>query len=164
MNHYKFLSLLFLLNLFGSVFAQVEITSELYKSFQKKDSLLFEEGFNNCALSTLENLLTEDIEFYHDKSGVQDKEEFLRAMRENICSSPERKPIRKLTPYSMKVFPLYDNGKLYGVIQEGKHEFYIKEPGRELYKTSTALFSILWIKENEKWKAKRIYSYHHQPE
>ncbi len=164
MNYHGLFSFLLFLNFFGSVFAQVEITSELHKTFQKKDSLLFEAGFNNCELSTLERLLTEDIEFYHDQSGVQNKEEFLNAMRENICSSPERKPIRKLTPETMKVFPLYDNGKLYGVIQEGKHEFYIKEPGRELYKTSTALFSILWVKENDQWKAKRIYSYHHQPE
>ena len=164
MKYYKLLSLLFFMNFFGSVFAQVEITSELYKTYQKKDSLLFEAGFNNCELSILERLLTDDIEFYHDKSGVQNKEEFLSAMRENICSSPERKPIRKLTPGTMKVFPLYDHGELYGVIQEGKHEFYIKEPNKELYKTSTALFSILWIKESEEWKAKRIYSYRHQTE
>ncbi len=148
---------------FGIGIAQVETTSELYKTFQQKDSLLFEAGFNNCELSILEAQLTEDLEFYHDQGGIQDKTQFLNAMKENICSSPERKPIRKLTPNTMKVFPLFDQGKLYGAIVEGRHEFYIKEPNKELVKTGSALFSGLWITEKEEWKIKRVYSYHHQP-
>lgn len=110
----------------------------------------------------LENLLTADLEFYHDKGGFQDKSLFMKAMKENICNNPERKPIRKLAANTLEVFPLYNNGVLYGALQKGKHEFYIKEPNKELYQTGDALFTILWIKENEDWKAKRIYSYHHE--
>ena len=160
----KLISFISVFMFFGIGIAQVEISSELYKTFQQKDSLLFEAGFNNCDLTTLELQLTEDLEFYHDKGGVQDKAQFLKAMKENICSSPERKPIRKLTPGTMKVFPLYDQGNLYGAIVEGKHEFYIKEPNKELFKTGSALFSGLWILKNEDWKIKRIYSYHHKSE
>lgn len=147
---------------FGMVQAQVPTNSELYKTFIQKDSILFEAGFNNCDLVALESVLTEDLEFYHDVGGIQDKALFMKAMKENICSSPERKPIRKLTPNTVKVYPLYENKILYGVIQEGVHEFYIQESDKELYQTGSALFSILWIKENENWLAKRIYSYHHQ--
>ena len=164
MRHYNLLTLLLFLNLFGIGIAQVENTSELYKTFQQKDSLLFDAGFNNCELITLAGQLTDDVEFYHDLAGIQNKEQFLKAMQDNICSSPDRKPIRKLTPNSMKVFPLYDQGKLYGAIVEGKHEFYLKEPNKELFKTGSALFSGLWILEKKEWKIKRIYSYHHQPE
>jgi hypothetical protein len=143
--------------------AQVETDSELYKTFQKKDSILFEAGFNNCELDLLADQLTDDLEFYHDQGGIQDKAAFLKAMKDNICSSPEQKPIRKLTDGSLKVFPMYSNGILYGAIVEGKHEFFIQEPGKELYNTSTALFSGLWILEQNSWKAKRLYSYHHLP-
>ena len=87
----------------------------------------------------------------------------MEAMRQNICGSPERKPIRKLIPNTMKVYPLYDNGTLYGAIVEGTHEFYIKETNKALYKTGSALYSGLWIKKDNQWKAKRLFSYHHEP-
>jgi len=158
----KNIALLFSFIFFGSVCAQVDSQSELYKTFQKKDSLLFDAGFNNCELDILEEQLTEDLEFYHDQGGFQNKTEFLQAMKNNICSSPNAKPIRKLVPNTLKVYPLYDQGVLYGSIVEGAHEFYIKEPDKELYQTSSALFSGLWILENDEWKIKRVYSYHHQ--
>ncbi len=155
-------SLLFGIFGFTSIIgAQVPVTSELYKTFEKTDSLMFEVGFNNCNLQPLEDLLTEDLEFYHDVAGIQNKNEFMTAMRANICGAPERKPIRKLTPNTMKVYPLYNNGVLYGAIVEGKHDFFIKEPNKALYQTGSALFSGLWIKVEEEWKVKRIYSYHH---
>jgi len=157
----KLLTLFLSLNFFGIVNAQVEKSSELFQTLKAKDSIIFTEGFNKCNLNPLEDLLTADIEFYHDKGGFQDKELFMKAMRENICSSPERKPIRKLSPNTLEVFPLYNNGVLYGALQKGKHEFYLKETDKALYQTGAALFTILWIKENEDWKAKRIYSYHH---
>jgi hypothetical protein len=147
---------------FGNTYAQEAVDSELHKTFIQKDSILFEVGFNNCDLIALEKVLAEDLEFYHDVGGIQNKAMFMKTMKENICSSPERKPIRKLTPNTVKVYPLYQNKELYGVIQEGVHEFHIQEPGKELYQTGTALFSILWLKEADDWKAKRIYSYHHQ--
>lgn len=161
---YKHNILLFFifLNFFGIVGAQVDAQSELFRTLKQKDSLIFHEGFNKCHLLPLENLLATDLEFYHDKGGFQDKVMFMQAMRENICGNLERKPIRKLTPNTLEVFPLYDNGVLYGALQKGKHEFYIQETNRELYQTGAALFTILWIKENEDWKAKRIYSYHHE--
>ncbi|MEL6812209.1 MAG: nuclear transport factor 2 family protein [Bacteroidota bacterium] len=152
----------YFLNFFGIAHAQVAPTSELYRTFQKMDSIVFDAGFNSCDLAALEALLTDDLEFYHDQGGIQDKKAFLKAMKDNICSSPDRKPIRKLTPNTMNVFPMYNNGELYGALVEGKHEFYIKEPGKELYQTSTALFSGLWILKGDQWKMKRVFSYHHQ--
>jgi len=162
MYKHNLLSLFIFLNFFGIMSGQVDTKSDLFQTLKQKDSLIFHEGFNKCNLLPTENLLTTDLEFYHDKGGFQDKAMFMKAMRENICGSPERKPIRKLTPNTLEVFPLYSKGVLYGALQKGKHEFYIKETDKELYQTGAALFSILWIKENEDWKAKRIYSYHHE--
>ena len=162
MHKHSILTPLLFFIFFGIISAQVDTKSELFQTLKQKDSLIFQEGFNKCQLIPLENLLAVDLEFYHDKGGFQDKALFMQAMRENICGSPERKPIRKLSPNTLEVFPLYNNGELYGALQKGKHEFYIQEPNKELYQTGTALFTILWIKENEDWKAKRIFSYHHE--
>ena len=47
-------------------------------------------------------------------------------------------------------------------LQKGKHKFYAEENNKPLYLTSTADFLHLWIKENNKWKLKRVISYNHQ--
>tara|TARA_B100000809_G_scaffold266363_1_gene328727 strand:+ start:3543 stop:5057 length:1515 start_codon:yes stop_codon:yes gene_type:complete len=142
--------------------AQISKNSALYKTIYNHDSLLFEEGFNRCNLEIVNTLVTDDFEFYHDVNGTQDKAMFLKTFKESICSTPNRKPIRKLVKGSMEVFKLSNEGKLYAVIQRATHEFYIKEPNKELYKTNVALFTHLWIKQGENWKLKRSLSYNHQ--
>lgn len=156
---------LFILIIFfiAPAFAQVSKDSELFQTLKKNDSLLFDEGFNNCKISAFEHLISQDLEFYHDQGGLTtNKEDFLTNVRNNICSSPDKKPIRKLDAESLQVFPLYRNGKLYGALQMGRHDFFIKEPGKELYKTSTALFTHVWLLEEGKWILKRVLSYDHK--
>lgn len=151
--------------LFGlhSVFGQVSEGSELFKQLKSQDSLLFERGFNECKIAEFEYFISEDLEFYHDQGGLStSKEDFLDAVRNNICSNPDKKPIRQLIENSLKVFPLYENGKLYGAIQKGEHDFFIREPGKELYKTSSARFTHIWMLEEDQWILKRVLSYDHQ--
>ncbi|MFD1095443.1 nuclear transport factor 2 family protein [Salegentibacter chungangensis] len=143
--------------------AQVSQDSELYLKMQELDSLLFEAGFNNCKIEAFEPYISEDLEFYHDQSGLStSKEVFLKTVRQNICSNPAKKPIRKLNEESLEVFPLYENGKLYGAIQKGEHNFYIKEPQKEAYFTSAAKFTHVWLLEDEEWTLKRVLSYDHK--
>ena len=142
--------------------AQIAESSELFKTLAKKDSLLFDEGFNHCNIEVTEGIISKDLEFYHDTGGIQDRKEFFKAIKENICSSPDRKPMRKLVLGTLKVFPLEDNGHLYGAIQKGIHQFYIKEPKKDLYLTSSAKFTHLWILEDSSWKLKTVLSYDHQ--
>jgi CubicO group peptidase (beta-lactamase class C family) len=154
---------IFLFLLFSiQINSQVSKDSDLYKSIFQMDSLLFEGGFNNCELDLVETMLTTDFEFYHDQNGVQDKSMFMTTFKESLCSTPDRKPIRKLVNGSMEVFPMYNEGELYGAIQEASHEFYIREPGIDLYKTSVARFTHLWIVEEGIWKLKRSLSFDHQ--
>lgn len=145
------------------VLSQEARDSELFQTLKKKDSLLFDAGFNHCDIAAFEHLISEDLEFYHDQGGLTtNKKDFLNNVRNNICSSPNKKPIRKLDAESLQVYPLYQNGKLYGAIQKGRHDFFIKEPGKELYQTSTALFTHVWLLEGEKWILKRVLSYDHK--
>lgn len=143
--------------------AQVKTPSELFLTAQKMDSLLFTEGFNNCKYEVLGDILADDLEFYHDKGGIQNKEEFIVATKNNICGSKDGKITRRLVAGSMEVFPLEKNGQLYGVLHTGLHEFYMQEPGNKTHKTGTAKFSCLWILTPEKmWKLKRVFSYDHK--
>jgi CubicO group peptidase (beta-lactamase class C family) len=157
----KLLSLLFFFN--SLLLAQVDTEDALYITLKKLDAELFEKGFNQCQLDANKNIVTDDLEFYHDKGGFQDKTMFLNAMNVNICSTPDHKPIRKLINNSLEVFPLYKDGILYAALQKGVHEFYIKEPNKEIYPTGVARFTHLWIKADNQWQLKRIFSYDHNP-
>ena len=142
--------------------SQVLEDSSLFIQLKRMDSLVFQEGFNKCNLISLEKIIAEDFEFYHDVGGSQEKVIFMENMKNNICSSPDHKPIRKLVKGSLEVYPLYNQGELYGAIQNGNHEFWIKEPNKELYKTGAAKFSTTWLLIDEKWIMKNVLSFDHK--
>lgn len=159
----KYLLIIVTIISFQSAFSQVDKNSNLFKEIKKVDSLLFEEGFNKCRLDVIEGLVDDHLEFYHDVAGVQNKEQFLKAMKDNICGNSKQKPIRTLVLESMQVFELKNNGILYGAIQNASHEFFSKEQNKDLYITGTAKFTHLWLLENNQWKLKTSLSFNHKP-
>lgn len=160
----KIYTLLILLVLNSICFAQVEKSSELYITIKEKDSLLFNLGFNNCDIAQFKDLISENFEFYHDKSGITNsKSEFIQSIENGLCKL-NYKPKRVLDKNSLEIFPLMKNGVLYGAIQNGIHKFYAIEKDNTEYLTSTAKFTHLWILENEKWKLTKVLSYDHQDE
>ncbi len=142
--------------------AQVDKDSELFKELKKQDSSFFELGFNQCDMDYLKNHIADDLRFYHDQSGFQDRNAFFENTKKYICSNSEKKPIRKVDVNSLEVFPLYNNGKLYGAIQKGNHHFYLRENAKDDLWTSTAKFTHVWVLKNEQWKLTEVLSYDHQ--
>ncbi|NNF19892.1 MAG: beta-lactamase family protein, partial [Flavobacteriaceae bacterium] len=67
-----------------------------------------------------------------------------------------------LEPGSLEVFPLYDKGQLYGAIQHGIHNFFIREQGKEDRWTGIAKFTHTWLFEDQKWKLAEVLSYDHR--
>lgn len=152
-----------LLIMFSSVFVFAQVSEEniLFVQLEKMDKVVFEQGFNQCNLEDLKKTIHSEFEFYHDIGGIQKKEDFMNAMKSNICSTPNHKPIRKLVKGSLQVFPLYNQGIIYGAIQNGDHEFWIKEPNKDLYQTGRAKFSTTWLLVDGKWKMKNVLSFDH---
>jgi Domain of unknown function (DUF4440) len=141
---------------------QVEETSDLYLQMKKLDSIVFDLGFNNCDLKSLETVLAEDLEFYHDVGGTQDKAAFLDAMAKNICGNPSVKITRELVSGSLQVFPLNSNDTLYGAFVRGAHEFYQQKTNEGKHKTGYAKFTSYWEFQNGAWKLKRAFSFDHK--
>ena len=142
--------------------AQENYTQDhLFGELKTMDSLIFEYAFKQCDTTALKPLVTEDLEFYHDQSGASYSREAFLGPLPGLCRM-SYKPIRKLVKGSLQVFPLYDQGKLYGAIQTGEHEFYAKEGNLPVYLTSTAKFTHLWLLIEDKWKLKRVLSYDHK--
>jgi len=151
-----------------SVHGRLEITnndskkSELYYLLKEKDSLMFELSYNQLDTSILEELATDDIEFYHDQGGATyTKKDFIDGMKG--LGNLSYKARRELVKGSTEVFPMYKNGELYAAILKAEHNFYAKEPNDKLeYFTSSAKYTILWILVDGAWKMSRIYSFDHQ--
>jgi hypothetical protein len=144
--------------------AQVSEDAELFNTLKANDSLLFEVGFNTCDIRQFENLMADDLEFYHDKSGaLNSMSQFVDVMKNGICNpSNTFKVRRELIEGSIEVFPLYNNGVLYAAIQMGEHQFYEKNKDQQENAGSLAKFTHLWILDNNHWKLKRILSYDHK--
>lgn len=142
---------------------QLSPDSDLFRELQKQDSTLFERGYNQCDVVNLKKHISDDLRFYHDQGGITDKKAFLENTEKYLCSNPDSKPIRKLVANSLEVFPLYNgNGVIYGAIQNGVHNFYLRSEGKEDEWTSIAKFTHVWILENEIWKLQEVLSYDHQ--
>ncbi|QLG44033.1 nuclear transport factor 2 family protein [Costertonia aggregata] len=146
--------------------AQVAEDSELYRTLKQYDSILFNAAFNTCNTDVLEKIFTEDFEFYHDKGGMTiGRESFLKPMKENCAKMDAQQPQpakRILLEGSLRVYPLYNKGALYGAIQHGVHRFEFLDANKEYQKGDIAKFTHVWIKENNTWKVKRELSYDHQ--
>jgi hypothetical protein len=146
----------------GSAKAQEAKTSELFLAMKKVDSTFFERGFNQCDMAFLEKAIHKDLIFYHDQGGIQNRQQFFENTKKNLCSTPDDKPIRKVVAKSLEVYPMYNNGVLYGVIQTGVHNFYRRRPGKPDAPTSTAKFTHLYLLENGNWLLKEVLSYDHK--
>ncbi|MDW3193081.1 MAG: nuclear transport factor 2 family protein [Cytophagales bacterium] len=143
---------LFLVALTEQVCAQISHDSDLYKTLKAQDSLLFEIGFNQCDLQVIDRLLPDRFEFFHDKDGyITSKQTFVNTLRENLCSNGQNMTERVLVEGSLEVFPLYEEGQLYGAIQRGIHQF----------GTTTARFTHLWLKEQDRWVPSKMLSFDH---
>ena len=159
----KFRLTLFLFLFFLSpLAAQVGENTELFQTLRAKDSLLFNVGFNTCDISQFRALVSEDMEFYHDQSGITNSKAGFIDNTENGLCKLDYKARRELVEGSLKVFPMKNNGELYGAIQTGEHRFYAKYPDQEEVLTSTAKFTHLWLLEDGGWRLARVLSYDHE--
>ena len=144
--------------------AQVEENAELFQTLKAQDSLLFNVGFNTCDIGQFEMLMSKDMEFYHDQSGITgSKAAFITGVKDGLCKL-DYKARRELVEGSLQVFPMNSSGTLYGAIQTGQHRFYAKYPDKEEVLTSAAKSTHLWQLEEGGWKLTRVLSYdHHSP-
>ena len=165
MSWTKSISTLFFMGISTLLSAQVAADSELYKTLQSKDSILFDAAFNRCDPDTLESIFTEDFEFYHDKGGITDsRDAFLQPLRDNCAERDPSAPQyskRILIKGSLEVYPLYKNGELYGAIQHGVHRFEFLNDKNEYQRGDIAKFTHVWVLQDGRWKVKRELSYDH---
>lgn len=122
----------------------------LTRAIAAADAALFDAS-NRCDLDAFARHVSDDLEFYHDKSGLSvGKADLLQKTKENICG----KMVRELVPSSLEVYPLPG----FGAIEIGTHRFlHPKEPGN----IGEARFIHVWRQKDGAWLLSRVISYDH---
>jgi ketosteroid isomerase-like protein len=125
-------------------------TKTLYDTIVALDTR-WEDAYNNCKLDVMEELISEDLEFYHDQGGLMtSKTQLIAAVKQNICG----KVTRELKKGSIEVSPIAN----YGAVEIGMHAFHNSaEPNS---KPHFAKFVHLWKHDGGKWQITRVISLH----
>ena len=114
------------------------------------------DAYNRCDLVRLGSFFTEDLEFYHDQTGLaRGRQSFIDAVRKNICGKVRRDLVRS----SLEVFPL----KGYGAVETGGHMFCDPRVHRVCDEETSGIakFVILWQLKDGTWSIPRVISYNH---
>jgi len=122
----------------------------LYDSIAMMDAK-WEDAYNNCKLDVMEEIISEDLEFYHDQGGLlTSKQKLNEALKVNICG----KVTRELKKGSLEVYEI----KGYGAVEMGLHAFHnSKEPNAPSHYSK---FVHIWKRENGNWQITRVISLH----
>ncbi|MGA9799747.1 MAG: nuclear transport factor 2 family protein [Terriglobales bacterium] len=132
--------------------AQTPASDPLFKTIQSLDTQLF-DAYNHCDLEKFGSLIADDIEFYHDKTGLsRGRPALVEAIKNNICG----KVTRELVPGTLEVYPMAN----YGAVEIGIHRFH--HPGHEdPGSVGEAKFILLWQNQDGVWKVTRVISFDH---
>ena len=126
------------------------VDPKLYETIIGLDMEYF-NAYNNCDMEKQASLYSEDLEFFHDKGGLNtSKSSVLESIEKNICG----KVTRILVEGSIEVYPIAN----YGAVEIGYHKFFnAEEPNA---KSIPSKFIILWQEEESGWKIAKVISLH----
>lgn len=128
---------------------------KLFSTISSLDAELF-DAYNKCDLEKLGSYFTEDLEFYHDQTGLsRGRQAMLDGVKQYVCG----KARRDLVAGTLEVYPL----KNYGAVEIGVHRFCDPKTnttcGEE--KSGAAKFVMLWQNTDGAWKITRVISFDH---
>jgi ketosteroid isomerase-like protein len=114
------------------------------------DAAMF-RAFNECDVAAMAAMYADDLEFFHDTGGLDDKARTLEKTRD-LCA---RELGLERTLVEDRVEPVAG----YGAIHEGRHRFCHEVDGVE--DCGTFDFLHIWKREGEGWRLARVVSYGH---
>lgn len=126
----------------------------LFDELARMDALVFGASFATCDAAKANAIFTDDVEFYHDESGLSVGEQVRENTRRLTASCPASHGVtRTVVPGSLRVYPIAN----YGAVQVGVHRF--DERGAA---TSTlARFVHVWRLQDGQWRLARVLSLDH---
>ena len=127
---------------------------DLFRAVEEQDRALF-DAYNRCDLDRFKTFFSEDVEFYHDRGGLDasGRLKLADAVKENMLRPHHAWAGRG----SLEVYPMDD----YGALKIGVHRFHHpKDPAQPV---GEGQFVHLWRydKETRTFQITRVYSFDH---
>jgi hypothetical protein len=141
----------------------VEVPAQpaLTQAIAARDTALFDVMFAGCDPAALTTLVTDDMEFYHDKGGLMAHDAFIADYAKSCAAkrAPDAwRSRRERVAGTMKVYPIPG----FGAVEEGAHVFYERKGDGPERLAGKARFSILWkLSADGQWRMARTFSIDH---
>lgn len=120
----------------------------------------FWRAYNACDMTAIGALLTADIEFYHDRTGLTTtRAGVVDSLRYGPCATPDMRLRREVIEDSLAFHPLADG---YAILS-GQHRFHVRNGDAPERVDGQAGFTTLWQSRDGHWRMHRVLSYAHGP-
>jgi hypothetical protein len=139
---------------------------QLTEQIRAADAALFKLFFEGpCDIPRFRGMITDDIEFYHDKGGfnVRKPDDFVGQYKErctNLLDPAKYRSRRMLVQSSLRVDPIPG----WGAMEVGDHLFYERHGATGPEKlVGKAKFAMVWVLgQDGQWRVSRVLSYAHE--
>ncbi|HWU94995.1 MAG TPA: nuclear transport factor 2 family protein [Sphingomonas sp.] len=120
----------------------------------------FWRAFNACDAAAMSPFFAEDVEFYHDITGLtRTRDGVVQSLVKGPCGTPGLHVRRALVADSVRV----ERVPGYGAILSGEHLFYARQGDGPERLATRARFTVIWHQEHGQWQMTRVISDAHQP-
>lgn len=120
----------------------------------------FWQAYNACDMKAMGDLLTADVEFYHDKTGLTaSRQALVESLRKDPCADPRMRLRREAVEGSLEFHPLKGG---YALLS-GTHRFHVREGDHPERLDGQAEFTSVWKLDDGQWRMHRVLSYDHGP-
>ncbi len=118
------------------------------------------QAFNRCDMRAMDDLFTDDVEFYHDRTGLTaSKAAVIESLRKGPCNSPALRLRRDAVEGSVQFDALAGGFALLS----GTHRFHVRDADQPERLDGQAHFTNLWQSVDGHWRMRRVFSYAHGP-
>lgn len=127
----------------------------LFDALAQMDRALFDASFVSCDAAKANAIFSDNIEFYHDQTGLATGEQVRENTRRLTSSCPRDRGIeRSVVADTLRVYPVEG----YGAVQMGVHRF----DERGVTTSTLAKFVNVWRLQDERWRLARVLSVDHR--
>jgi hypothetical protein len=137
---------------------------ELTRQIAARDAEFFQLFFQGCDPDRARAMVTDDLEFYHDKDGlIATSGAALVGDYAKGCAAKKApdawRSRRELVAGTLRVWPVPG----FGAIEQGEHVFYERKGDGPEKLVGRAAFTQVWQLTPTGWKLARVLSYAHAP-
>lgn len=138
-------------------------SSTLAAEIRAKDNALFTATFDTCDVAAVGDLVTDDLEFYHDQWGriASTRAEFLHVIQRQCDGWKKPGALRSrrvLDEKTLAVYPIPG----YGASETGTHRFFELHSDGTQKLVGIGQFTMVWKGSGTDWHLSRVVSYAHQ--